>query len=121
MGRFRSVLLAVGLVATAGAPAFAQVYPPLTRGARTDQALEAGELDTVNRLNGNLIVTIPLGAAYPMGGGLRYGLSLVYDGRNWDYGEYTYNGATRIQANPAARSNAGLGWMLSLGRSRALP
>jgi RHS repeat-associated protein len=116
MARLRSSFLVGCLVAVASVPALAQVYPPLTRGARTDQAFEAGELDSVNRLNGNLQVTIPLGAAYPLGGGLRYGLSLVYDGRNWDYSEYTYNGNTRIQAKPAARSNAGLGWVISLGQ-----
>jgi RHS repeat-associated protein len=69
-------------------------------------------IDTVNTFQGNVSLQLPIGPTYPVGGNLGYALSLTYNAKVWDY--ETHNGAP--YATPNRRSNAGLGWLLSLGR-----
>lgn len=78
-------------------------------------------LDNVNLFNGNLTVTVPIGPRYHVRGALSYGLTLVYSGNAWEFldgytsatSSYT-PGQNITVAN--RRSNAGVGWTLSLGR-----
>ena len=129
-----------GLLALAlAAGVHAQTADPNTeRGITPGKAYSAGEPDTVNLFNGNLNLTIPVGQTYHAGGTLSYGLNLYYGSNGWEHGQrnvdvymtgdcsgpldpypvpcagapYTYHYAWSF---PSRRSNAGLGWILSLG------
>jgi hypothetical protein len=55
--------------------------------------------------------------SYPVGGGLSYRLPLVYNSNVWDFqSRQASDGTDLVQVFPARRSNAGMGWLLSLGR-----
>lgn len=56
----------------------ADTFPTQERGFQAEKAFHVGDFDTVNLFNGNLVLTIPIGSSYPVGGGLSYGLTLVY-------------------------------------------
>lgn len=93
-------------------PLLADTFPSQERGFQAEKAYQVGDFDTVNLFNGNLVLTLPIGGSYPVGGGLSYGLTLVYNSNVWDYEETA--SATTL-AFPVRRSNAGMGWRLSLG------
>jgi YD repeat-containing protein len=91
----------------------ADTFPSQERGFQAEKAFHVGDFDTVNLFNGNLVLTIPIGGSYPVSSSLSYGLTLAYNSNVWDFqqddiGVYT-------QALPNRRSNAGMGWRLSLG------
>jgi RHS repeat-associated protein len=92
--------------------ALAQQSPALEKGFSPEKLYSFGNIDAINTFNGNLTLSLPLGPSYPVNAGLAYGLSLSYNSKVWDY--ETYGGLTR--ALPNRRSDAGLGWLLSLGR-----
>jgi YD repeat-containing protein len=91
----------------------ADTFPTQERGFQAEKAFHVGDFDTVNLFNGNLVLTIPIGGSYPVGGGLSYGLTLIYNSNAWDF-QQTASATT--QAIPSRRSNAGMGWRLSLGQ-----
>ncbi len=88
-------------------------HPNLERGFETAKAYAMGEIDNVNLFNGNLILTIPIGNSYHVGGHLSYGLNLVYNGKSWDWYQET-GGLSRAMA--PWDSNAGFGWQLHFGK-----
>ncbi|MFL6198334.1 MAG: hypothetical protein ACJ76J_04085, partial [Thermoanaerobaculia bacterium] len=90
----------------------ADTFPSQERGFQAEKAFHVGDFDTVNLFNGNLVLTIPIGGSYPVGGGLSYGLTLTYNSNAWDF-EQTASATT--EALPSRRSNAGMGWRLSPG------
>jgi RHS repeat-associated protein len=106
------LLLAIPILASA------DVHPNSESGFAPEKAFQVGEIDNVNLFNGNLVLTIPIGNAYPVGGGMSYGLSLVYNSTPWIFQQRTdpISGITYNQAYPEPRSNAGLGWQVALGR-----
>src|SRR5215218_4554735 len=91
----------------------ADTFPSQERGFQAEKAFHVGDFDTVNLFNGNLVLTIPIGGSYPVSGGLAYGLTLAYNSNVWDFQQDDVNVYT--QALPNRRSNAGLGWRLSMG------
>jgi RHS repeat-associated protein len=107
----RAIIVAI-TVLLASIPLAAQ-EPGLARGFIADKVFDfQSGLDTVNTFQGNLILHLPIGPQFPVGGDLAYGLKLAYNSKVWDYESYA--GYPRAIAN--RRSNAGLGWLLSLGR-----
>lgn len=87
------------------------------RGFNPEKVYQTGDVDNVNLLNGNLVLTIPIGATYPVSGGLSYGLTLTYNSNLWDYEIGTTTEETLFNLGvPGKYFNAGLGWTLSLGR-----
>ena len=76
--RRQQVLIAV-LAAALAVPAAAETHPNLATGFQADKAFAAGGVDSVNGFNGNLVITLPIGGSYPVGAGLSYGLTLVYN------------------------------------------
>lgn len=108
----RQRCIAALIVAAATLPGVAQ-EPGLSRGFSADKVFDfQSGLDTVNTFQGNLSLHLPIGPTYPVNGDLSYGLKIAYNSKVWDY--ETYAGKPRAIAN--RRSNAGLGWLLSLGR-----
>ncbi|MGN6184318.1 MAG: hypothetical protein ACTHQM_11760, partial [Thermoanaerobaculia bacterium] len=115
MKRTLQLLLLVSLCAVR---LFAEKPPSIELGFNPDRVYDFGELDSVNLLNGNLIVQIPIGEPRYVNAGFSYGLTLVYNGKVWDYRRYydSTRGDTYVYSEPNWRSNAGVGWRVSLGR-----
>lgn len=98
----------------------AEQTPQIERGFRPDKLYQFLDLDSVNMFNGNLIIRLPIGPAYPQSAGGAQALTLVYNAKVWDYkSDVYYLSGTAHNYRlgvPAANSNAGLGWSVSLGR-----
>jgi RHS repeat-associated protein len=99
--------------------AFAQKPAPIELGFKPGRVYDFGGIDSVNAFNGNVIVNIPLGLQYPVTSSFSYGFKLTYNSKVWDYRQvddyFNFSGSF-MWANPNRRSNAGVGWRLSLGR-----
>src|SRR5437867_1249448 len=108
------VVLLVALTARAG--------DPLTnRGVDSSGVYQVGDIDTVSLFNGNLIIAVPLAAQFPLNGGFSYGIHLIYTGQPWDFPQLLGDDGGPEQVFkpapvPNRRSNAGMGWRVSMGR-----
>lgn len=89
-------------------------HPNLERGFAVDKAFQVGEIDHVNLFNGNVTLTIPLGAKSTISEQLSLALTATYNSKVWEM--RTPAGSTHKQMLPDDLSNAGLGWLVSLGR-----
>lgn len=99
--------------------AHAQKHPNVALGFQPDGLYQFNDLDSINLFSGNVIVRIPIGPKYPVGGQLSYQLMLTHNSNVWDYEDIEFGGSgctTCRRALPNVRSNAGRGWRLSLGR-----
>ncbi len=111
------VILAVLLIALR-----AHAGDPLTnRGVDLSGVYHVGDVDTVNLFNGNLIVDVPLAAQFPLNGGFSYGIHLIYTGQPWDFPQLLADDGSGEQVFkpapiPNRRSNAGMGWRVTMGR-----
>jgi YD repeat-containing protein len=119
----RRITLFLLLLTFAAVAAVAQEHPVVQTGFAADKIYNFHGIDSVNTFNGNLNITLPIGLKYPVNGGFSYGLTLSYNSKVWSYTEVTNlcGGATNcplrvMRAEPSHRSNAGLGWLLSMGR-----
>jgi RHS repeat-associated protein len=114
--RTLSFLLLLFLSAVPGVRA--DDHPNTGRGFSAEKTFMVGDIDKVNTFNGNLVLTIPIGGSYPAGGDLSYGLTLIYNSNLWDFQERDdpITQVTYTQGLPQRTSNAGLGWLLTLGR-----
>jgi len=109
-------LLLFSLAAVWASILVADTHPNTARGFEIGKPYQMNGLDNVNLFNGNLTVTIPIGQRYHVNGNLSYGLTLVYSGNVWDTVTNDPKGCGNTSTYPNRRSNAGLGWLLSLGR-----
>jgi len=110
----RRLLFALSLSITVAAAAAESVDPNNARGFQAEKVYDFFGLDTVNPLNGNLNVRIPIGQAYTLRPGFSYQFMLTYNSKVWDY---EADDATKNRNAIRERySNSGLGWLLSLGR-----
>jgi len=90
----------------------AEVEPKDEKGFTPDRAYHIGDIDSVNVFNGNLVITLPVGSTYPVGGKLSYGLTLSYNSSVWkkeDWGD----SPRCTHRRPSPDSNAGFGWNLT--------
>jgi RHS repeat-associated protein len=125
----RNALAALAIL-TVAALATAQDHPNLERGFFADQAYQLSNIDSINLYNGNLMLAIPIGQTYHVGGNLSYGLTLYYNSNVWDFEQRQFyppnpdGGCTLPPQSdpvwlnvslPVKGYNAGLGWSLSLG------
>jgi hypothetical protein len=106
------VLRALALLAVVLQPLAAQEHPNVAKGFSPSGSFGAAGVDSVNLFNGNLVLTIPLGQRFPVSSGLAYGLTLVYNSQIWE----SQVSDPYVQSFPNRMNNAGLGWMVSLGR-----
>src|SRR5258708_5198331 len=96
--------------------------PPTNRGVDLNSVYHVGDIDTVNLFNGNLIIDVPMAAQFPLNGGFSYGIHLIYTGQPWDFHEslrhddFLNEDVYRAAPIPNRRSNAGMGWRVSIGR-----
>lgn len=130
----RPISLLLGLLLAAAATA--QQPKNQKKGFNANDVYQMNDIDTINAFNGNLILTIPIGNDYPVGGGLSYRLSLVSNGNVWEAEEMCrkpeggpceticphLSACTELDLvqptimHPHRRANAGMGWQLTLGR-----
>lgn len=102
--------------------ATAQNVPEKARGLDAAPQYFSSEIDNLNLFNGNLTLRIPVGQGYPVGGPLTYQLQLMYNSNLWETVELWKDPmgpnppGFYTQQRPNRRSNAGMGWMLTLGR-----
>ncbi|HEV7670070.1 MAG TPA: hypothetical protein VGS22_16240, partial [Thermoanaerobaculia bacterium] len=111
----RWALLLASLLAAVG-PLAAQQHPNVAKGFAPDKVFAVGDVDSVNAFNGNLLLTIPIGARFPLREGFSYGLSAVYNSNVWDFRDISSGSQSFTQARISRRSNVGAGWRLSLGQ-----
>lgn len=105
------------LLATGGTrAALADDYPSQALGIQPEKAYQLGDVDHVNLFNGNLVLTIPIGQRYPVGANFSYGLNLVYNSTVWDFAATSSLQNDYTTAFPKRNSNAGMGWLLTLGQ-----
>jgi YD repeat-containing protein len=105
------------LVVLSIASVYAQKAPNVALGFDADKAFQFGEIDSVNLFNGNVIVRLPIGPRYPVGGQVAYQFHLVHNSTVWDFQDNSSPACEGCKyAYPNQRSNAGTGWRLSLGR-----
>ncbi|MEA2165773.1 MAG: hypothetical protein QOK37_3900 [Thermoanaerobaculia bacterium] len=107
--------LAILTLFTIAASLRADKHPNTARGFDIGKPYQMNGIDNVNLFNGNLTITIPIGQRYHVNGNLSYGLTLVYSGNAWDTVDVSPDAST-VTVYPNRRSNAGLGWLVSLGR-----
>jgi len=113
------IILALWLVSLA---AHASDDPLTNRGINLSGVYHIGDIDTVNLFNGNLIIDVPMAAQFPLNGGFSYGIHLIYTGQPWDFPEslrwddFLQEDVYRAAPIPNRRSNAGMGWRVSIGR-----
>ena len=117
--RLAGPLLAACLLGPGAAQA---QHPNIDRGFTPSGMFATGGIDSVNGFNGNLVVRIPIGGSYPVGGTMgAYSFALMYNSRAWDFtgkdGHICPGGnvPTDTLAVPTVYDNAGLGWRFSLG------
>jgi YD repeat-containing protein len=118
MRRSRNLLL--GALLLLSPSLLAQRLPNEELGFQPGKLYEFHGLDSVNLFNGNLIVAVPLGFRQQVGSSLSYQFMLVYNAKiyDWEWTDCTLNDEPRRcnDSFPSRRSNAGLGWRMSLGR-----
>jgi RHS repeat-associated protein len=122
---FLIALIAICFAATAAAQ---EADPPLEKGFAPDKIYQVGDIDAVDLSTGNLSLAIPIGPEYRLNGGLSYSLKLTYTSAIWDIVVHEDEAPICTQGSdgwtceypryafPNRRSNAGMGWMLSMGR-----
>jgi YD repeat-containing protein len=114
--------------------ALAQQHPNIERGLLPEKAYEVSDVDNVNLFNGTVNAAIPLGQSYQVGGRLSYRFTLAYATNTWEVGEHIvaeyippeqreggerYEYHTYLWSYPQRHMNAGLGWILTLGKITA--
>jgi len=124
------IVVALSLLAIATFAGATQ-SPNTAKGFNANGVYQMNGIDNIATFNGNLTLTIPIGQAYPIGGGLSYQLRLYGNGNLWESEDrYDLDDETSadckkpgelnpvpcIQAYPDRRANAGIGFTLSLGR-----
>ena len=118
--RRADAFIAAILITTIAAWSAAQQHENLERGFSPEKVYHAEDVDAVNLFNGNLTIMIPIGQSYPVNAGLSYSIGLSYNSNIWDYESYEVNEngniVLRTRAFPNRKSNAGVGWTVSLGR-----
>jgi len=99
----------------------AQQHVNQEKGFSADKVYDFQNIDSVNMFNGNLNIRIPIGQEYKTGA-LSYRFGLTYNSNVW--GWHFISEVEPIRgtetgfpvAHVDARSNAGMGWIFSLGR-----
>ena len=116
--RIFRIVAGFGLALMAGSTTSrAESHPNAERGFRPERVYQSADIDHINLFNGGLTLTIPIGPTYPIREGFSYQFQLSHNSKLWDFkGRPDGFGGTYSMVHPNAASNAGLGWMISLGR-----
>jgi YD repeat-containing protein len=89
----------------------------VARGFAPERMYDFSAVDSVNVFSGNPSVHLPVGPELRANGALPYQLTLAYNSHCWDYINSAVDADPQtLTAVPWKRSNAGIGWEVSLGR-----
>lgn len=103
----------------------AELQSDTDRGMKPGLAYRVSGLDHVNLFNGVMNLTVPIGQTYTVGGKLAYSFQLSYATNTWDVGHNETDYGVPYDPNdpdtteyrfPSKHTNAGLGWMFTLGK-----
>ena len=100
----------------------AQQDPIVSKGLEPDKLYQLGDVDSVDTTTGRVGIVLPVGPGFTVNGGFSYGLKVSYNSNVWDYVIRNTTCGTPPQpsvytdAFPNRTSNAGLGWLLTMGR-----
>jgi YD repeat-containing protein len=111
MIRFRSFIAAA--VFLTACSVLAQQHPNQEKGFDPSKLYHFADIDSINTFNGNLVVTLPLTQTYRVSPLLSYSFTPVYNANVWDARSYD---PSLLELKTCQRCNAGLGWIVSLGR-----
>lgn len=121
--RHHRLALIASFLVLAASHVLGQTHANLEKGFAADKMYQFGDVDHVNVYNGNVALTIPIGGALPVSDRLSFSLTLMYNGKCWTskLKDAYLLGEDPVHQNlpfytPDRRSNAGLGWAVSLGR-----
>src|SRR5262249_18721230 len=97
--------------------------PNISRGVSAAGRLyTVHDIDTISQFNGHLTVRIPIGQSFPVGPLMTAQLVLTNNSSVWDYDFVQWqnpgepSASRKHHAIPETYSNAGLGWLLSMGQ-----
>lgn len=120
-------IAAVALLGILALPGFGQSqHPNLERGFSAEKAYDFTGVDDIGLFDGSLMATLPIGPEFHVNGRVSYSLKLTYNNQIWDldpgqimiwpdeYPEPIF--IPYVDAWPTRRSNAGVGWLLTLGK-----
>lgn len=91
----------------------------LTKGATNNHVFEQGVWgESIDTLSGALNLTIPIGPEYRVSGDLSFQLNLAYNNKFWHLDDLDNDGTWQDRHRPrlSGRGQAGLGFMLQMGR-----
>jgi len=108
-----SLGMAAALLASGNYAHAQQDFEMLKKGIQPEKLYHFHDFDSVNVMNGNMTIAMPIGLTYPLNGGVTYNLVLSYNSNVWDY---LPGAAGTTRSVPAIRSNAGMGWVIGMGR-----
>jgi hypothetical protein len=123
----RAGAVILSLLLFSAAAAYGNDDPNTAKGFVAGQVYQFGDIAHVNLFNGNLNVMLPLGQSYKVNGALSYAFTLSYSGNNWvpfgreDPAQVCDPGGSNCHDQwwasflPSRRSNAGFGWLASVG------
>jgi RHS repeat-associated protein len=141
----RTAVLSLLIALFWATPATAKQEEIMARGFDRDKPFQVNDVDSIDVLSGNLILSVPIGGEYRSNGTLKYSFALTYNSRIWDYqhiqsgslGRYIpmeYNELVNmvdkitdddlnpptdgVESYPAPSFNGGVGWTVTLGELR---
>src|SRR5215203_1629133 len=148
MSRIRTMqraLIAVAIAVVCTTAVMAKQEQVMTRGFDRDKPFQVNDVDAIDVLSGNLVLSVPIGGEYRSNGTLKYSFVMTYNSHLWDYqhiesgsfGRYIaleYNelidmvdkitdedlppNLNGVESYPAPDFNGGLGWTVTLGELR---
>jgi YD repeat-containing protein len=100
-------------------PLFAEQHVNLAKGFNANSVYQVNDYDSINAFNGNLTISVPIGNSYSITDGFPLKLVLYNNSNVWESETYSGPNCSSEAFNvafPHRRTNAGIGWILTLGR-----
>jgi YD repeat-containing protein len=110
---------AAAALAALALPLFAAQHVNLAKGFNANSVYQTNDYDSVNAFNGNLTLSVPIGNTYAVTDGFPLKFVLYNNSNVWESETYTGPNCSVDAfsvAFPHRRTNAGIGWILTLGR-----
>lgn len=88
------VILAIATISNAQ-----NQHPNLQRGFTPNRAYDSLDIDSINTFNGNLVLNVPLGKPFKVGGDLSYAFNLNYNSFIWSNETQCNSGSSAVNVN----------------------
>jgi YD repeat-containing protein len=112
---------AAAALALVALPLFGAQHVNLAKGFNPNSVYQTNDYDSINAFNGNLTLSVPIGNTYSITDGFPLKFVLYNNSNVWESETYTGPGLNCTPdafsvAFPHRGTNAGIGWVLTLGR-----